>query len=69
MVFCPKCGGYGLKVEDSGFLLLNFSTNGVSFEKLPFLPHIFFFVFEVFQVQQCVVQIAGWLNGWELLSL
>ena len=42
MVFCPKCGGYGLKVEDSGFLLLNFSTNGVSFEKLPFLPHYFF---------------------------
>ena len=43
MVFCPKCGGYGLKVADSGFLLLNFSTNRVSFEKLPFLPHIIFF--------------------------
>ena len=45
MVFRRKCGGCGLKVEDSGFLLLNFSTNGVSFKQLLFLPHRKFFCF------------------------
>ena len=65
MLFGPKCCGCGLKVEDSGFLLFNFSTNGVSFEKLPFLPHINFFCFLSFPgpaVRGTDSRVAGWLG-------
>ena len=72
VVFWSKCGGYELRVEDSGFPFFNLSTNGMSFEKLSILSLRKCFCFWSFPgpvVCGKDSMMAGWLNGVNLLTL